>query len=153
MNSLEDKKMIIKLYEASNAGVKIDLIIRGICCLVPGVKGLSSNIQVISIVDRYLEHSRIFIFNNNGNPKIFAGSADWMKRNLSRRIEVIFPIYDEDIKNEILDIIKIQLEDNVKARIMDRYDKNKYRKDRIIRLNQSQVMTHKYLKEKQTSVI
>lgn len=148
MNSLEDKKIITKLYEASNAGVKIDLIIRGICCLVPGVNGLSKNIKVISIIDRYLEHSRIFIFHNNGNTKIFAGSADWMKRNLSRRIEVVFPIYDKLIKEEILDIVKIQLKDNVKARIIDRYDKNNYVKDRIIRLNQSQVETHKYLSSK-----
>jgi len=148
MNSLEDSKMILKLYEASNAGVKIDLIIRGICCLVPDVNGFSKNINVISIVDRYLEHSRIFIFHNNGDHKIYAGSADWMKRNLSKRIEVIFPIYDENIKKEILDIIKIQFKDNVKARIVDRYDKNIYRKDRIISLSQSQVETHKYLKSK-----
>jgi polyphosphate kinase len=149
MNSLEDKKMIQKLYDASNAGVKVNLIIRGICCLIPGVTGLSKNIKVISIVDRYLEHSRIFIFHNNGDTKIYAGSADWMKRNLSRRIEVIFPVYNEKIKGEILDIINIQLEDNVKARVIDRYDKNHYKKDRIILLNQSQVATHRYLKEKQ----
>jgi polyphosphate kinase len=149
MNSLEDKKMIQKLYEASNAGVKVDLIIRGICCLVPGVAGLSKNISIISIVDRFLEHSRIFIFNNNGEHKIFAGSADWMRRNLSRRIEVIFPIYDKNLKKEIMDIITIQLEDNVKARIIDRYDKNNYKKNRIIRLNQSQVDTHKYLQASQ----
>ncbi len=148
MNSLEDKKMIQKLYDASNAGVKINLIIRGICCLIPGVTGLSKNIKVISIVDRYLEHSRIFIFHNNGDTKIYAGSADWMKRNLSRRIEVIFPVYNEKIKGEILDIINIQLEDNVKARVIDRYDKNHYKKDRIILLNQSQVATHRYLKNK-----
>lgn len=148
MNSLEDKKMILKLYEASNAGVKIDLIIRGICCLIPGVAGMSKNIKAISIVDRYLEHSRIFIFGNNGNPKVFAGSADWMKRNLNRRIEVVFPIYNNEIKNEILDIINIQLKDNFKARIVDRYNKNKYKKDRIIRLNQSQIDTYKYLKQK-----
>ncbi len=148
MNSLEDKKMIQKLYDASNAGVKINLIIRGICCLIPGVTGLSKNIKVISIVDRYLEHSRIFIFHNNGDTKIYAGSADWMKRNLSRRIEVIFPVYNEKIKREILDIINIQLEDNVKARVIDRYDKNHYKKDRIILLNQSQVATHRYLKNK-----
>jgi len=151
MNSLEDKKMISKLYEASNAGVKIDLIIRGICCLVPGIDGMSKNINIISIIDRYLEHSRIFIFNNDGYPKVFSGSADWMKRNLSRRIEVIFPIYNENIKKEILDIISIQLNDNVKSRIIDRYDKNIYSKDRIIRLNQSQVDTHKYLQEKHMS--
>ena len=145
MNSLEDKKMISKLYEASNAGVKIDLIIRGICCLIPGTVGLSKNIKIISIVDRYLEHSRIFIFNNNGHPKIFAGSADWMRRNLSKRIEVVFPIYDRTLKKEILDIIQLQLDDNVKARIIDRYDKNIYKKNRIIRLNHSQVDIHKYL--------
>lgn len=152
MNSLEDKKMILKLYEASEAGVKIDLIIRGICCLIPGVKGLSKNIKVISIVDRYLEHSRIFIFHNSGNTKIYAGSADMMKRNLSRRIEVVFPIYNDAIKNEILDIVNIQLNDNVKARIIDRYDKNHYKKDRIIRLKQSQIDTHKYLIERQKNV-
>jgi polyphosphate kinase len=106
---------------------------------------------VISIIDRYLEHSRVFIFNNDGNPKIYLGSADWMKRNLSRRIEVIFPIYNESIKKEIIDIINIQLNDNVKARIIDRYDKNNYVKNRIIRLNQSQVDTHRYLMEKYSS--
>ncbi|MCB0730869.1 MAG: polyphosphate kinase 1 [Ignavibacteriae bacterium] len=151
MNSLEDTKMIIKLYEASNAGVKIDLIIRGICCLIPGISNLSKNINIISIVDRYLEHSRIFIFNNNGNPKIYTGSADWMKRNLSRRIEVIFPIEDEEIKKEILDLIDLQLNDNVKARIIDKLDKNEYKKDRIISLNQSQLSTHKYLKNKHSA--
>ncbi|MCB9258698.1 MAG: polyphosphate kinase 1 [Ignavibacteriales bacterium] len=151
MNSLEDTKMIIKLYEASNAGVKIDLIIRGICCLIPGISNFSKNINIISIVDRYLEHSRIFIFNNNGNPKIYTGSADWMKRNLSRRIEVIFPIEDEEIKKEILDLIDLQLNDNVKARIIDKLDKNEYKKDRIISLNQSQLSTHKYLKNKHSA--
>jgi len=148
MNSLEDQKMIQKLYEASNAGVKIDLIIRGICCLIPGVAGLSKNINVISIIDRYLEHSRIFIFHNDGKTKIYTGSADWMRRNLSKRIEVIFPIYNEKNKKEILDIINIQLQDNVKARIIDRYDKNNYKKDRKIQLNQSQVDTHRYLNNK-----
>lgn len=148
MNSLEDKRMITKLYQASNAGVKIDLIIRGICCLVPGITGLSTNINVISIVDRYLEHSRIFIFQNNGDTKIYAGSADWMKRNLSRRIEVIFPIYNKKIKQEILDLINIQLNDNVKARIIDKNDKNEYKKDRIISVHQAQIDTHKYLKSK-----
>ena len=91
---------------------------------------------------------KISIFHNNGDTKMYAGSADWMKRNLSRRIEVIFPIYDEDIKKELSEIIKIQLKDNVKARIVDRYDKNTYVKDRIIRLNQSQLDTHNYLKNK-----
>ena len=87
MNSLQDKEMINLLYEASQAGVKIDLIIRGICCLVPGLQGISENIRVISIVDRFLEHSRIFVFHNNGDTKVYLSSADWMVRNLYHRIE------------------------------------------------------------------
>ncbi len=148
MNSLEDRKIINKLYEASSAGVQIDLIVRGICCLVPGIKGLSENINAISIVDRYLEHSRIFVFFNNGNIKMFAGSADWMKRNLNRRIEVSFPIYNEAIKKEILDILKIQLKDNVKARIIDAKGQNKYKKSKANRKVQSQVETYYFLKQK-----
>ncbi|MEE9429681.1 MAG: polyphosphate kinase 1 [Melioribacteraceae bacterium] len=149
MNSLEDRKMINKLYEASNAGVKIKIIVRGICCLVPGVARQSENISVISIVDRFLEHSRIFIFYNGGHKKVYAGSADWMRRNLSKRIEVIFPIYNEKIKKEILDIIFIQLKDNVKARHIDRYDKNNYVKIKNQKTEiQSQVVTYNYLKDK-----
>ncbi len=126
MNSLEDKKMIKKLYEASNAGVKTDVIIRGICCLVPGVKGQSKNINVISILDRYLEHARIYIFNNEGNEQIYCASADWMKRNLSRRVEVGFPIYDENIKKDIKHTIDLQLSDGKKARIIDKENLNNY---------------------------
>ncbi|MGD8779993.1 MAG: polyphosphate kinase 1 [Ignavibacteria bacterium] len=126
MNSLEDKKMIKKLYEASNAGVRIDIIIRGICCLVPGVKGQSENINVISILDRYLEHARIYIFNNDGDEKIYCASADWMKRNLSRRVEVGFPVYDENIKQDIKHIINLQLKDSRKARIIDKGNLNRY---------------------------
>lgn len=153
MNSLEDPKMINKLYEANNAGVKIDLIVRGICCLVPGIKGLSENIKAVSIVDRYLEHSRIFVFCNNNKTKVYAGSADWMKRNLSRRIEVCFPVYDESIKNEILDILKIQLKDNVKARLIDAKGQNKYRKSKANKKIQSQVETYYYLKKKNEKVV
>ncbi len=148
MNSLEDEKMILKLYDASNAGVKIDLIIRGICCLIPGISGLSENINVISIIDRYLEHSRIFIFNNNGDPKVYAGSADWMKRNLSRRIEVVFPIFNSEIKKEIINLMDIQLKDNVKARFIDKSDLNERKKDGLLPLIQSQIETHKYLLKK-----
>jgi len=148
LNSLEDRKMISKLYEASNAGVKIDLIIRGICCLVPNIKGQSENINAISIVDRFLEHSRAMYFYNGRFPKVFIGSADWMKRNLSRRIEVITPVYNEKVKQEILDIINIQLKDNVKARIIDRYDKNHYKKNKNPKPLQSQLATYNYLKEK-----
>lgn len=126
LNSLQDKNMIIKLYEASQAGVKIKLIIRGICSLIPGVKGISDNIEAVSIVDRYLEHSRIFIFHNNGKDDIYLSSADWMVRNLSHRIETTFPIYDTDLRKEILDFVKLQLQDNVKARIIDGKQHNHY---------------------------
>lgn len=118
MNSLVDADMIQKLYEASNVGVKIKLIIRGMCCLVPGVKGMSENIEVISIVDRFLEHSRVYIFANKGNEKMYLSSADWMTRNLSRRIEVAFPVWSADLRREIRDMIDLQLHDNQKARNM-----------------------------------
>lgn len=119
MNSLVDPAIIAGLYEASNAGVKIDLIVRGVCSLIPGVKGLSENIRVISIVGRFLEHSRIFYFHNNGNEEIYLSSADMMQRNLDRRVEVTFPIEDKNLKEEILNnILHIYLKDNVKARIL-----------------------------------
>lgn len=115
INNLEEQVLIKKLYEASNAGVKINLIVRGICCLIPGVPNLSENIIVTRIVDRYLEHGRIFVFNNNGNPLVFMGSSDWMNKSMYFRIEVCFPVYDEKIKKELLLILDIQLRDNVKA--------------------------------------
>jgi polyphosphate kinase len=118
-NNLEEKEMIDKLYEASKAGVEVILILRGICCLRPGIPGLSEHITVYRIVDSYLEHARIFIFHNQGNPKIFMGSADWMTRNLRQRIEVIFPVYDPDVREEILKMIAFQLEDNTKLRMLD----------------------------------
>jgi polyphosphate kinase len=127
LNSLEDKKIIRRLYEASQAGVRIKLIIRGICCLLPGVKDLSENIEAISIVDRFLEHSRIYIFHNNGDKKYFLASADWMKRNLSRRVEVAFPIYDKEIQMQLQKAIELQWNDNQKARIIDRNQSNEYR--------------------------
>lgn len=116
MNSLTSKDIIRKLYEASQAGVKVDLIIRGICCLVPGIPGVSENINVISVVGRFLEHSRIYWFNNNGDEKLFLSSADMMTRNMIRRVEVEFPILDENIHREIMEILKVYLEDNTKAR-------------------------------------
>jgi polyphosphate kinase len=128
LNNLVDSKMIDKLYEASNAGVKIQLIVRGICCLIPKVKGKSENIQVISIVDRYLEHSRFMIFHNHGKPLYFISSADWMERNLDKRIEVGTPIFDEDIQQELSAIFQIQWKDTVKARIVDKNQRNKYKK-------------------------
>lgn len=126
MNSLMDDGVVRKLYEASKAGVNIQLIVRGICTLVPGVRGLSENIHVISIIDRLLEHARIYIFGNGGDEKIYLSSADWMTRNLYRRIECAFPVYDESCKQQIRDIIDIQLKDNVKARIIDHDFDNKY---------------------------
>lgn len=147
INSLQDQKMMEKLYEASNAGVKIRIIVRGICCLIPGVKGLSENIEIISIVDRFLEHTRVFIFHNNGDEKYYVASADWMKRNLSRRIEVGFPIYDSAIKKQLRGIIDIQLKDNMKARIIDKNHKNKYRKSDDDAFIQSQLEIHEFLKK------
>jgi polyphosphate kinase len=118
MNSLVDTEIIDALYLASRAGVRIQLIIRGICCLRPGVPGLSENIRVISILDRFLEHARIFIFENAGQREYFLSSADWMPRNLDRRVEVAFPIYDTRVQQQIQEIIDTQLNDNVKARVL-----------------------------------
>ncbi len=126
MNSLEDKKMIKLLYEASNKGVKIRLLVRGMCSLVPGIKGQSKNIKVTSILDRFLEHGRVYIFGNGGEEKMYIGSADWMTRNLTHRIEVVTPITDPDNFKIIRDVIDIQLADNVKARIIDADQKNEY---------------------------
>lgn len=127
LNNLVDAELIERLYNASQSGVKIKIIIRGICSIVPGVKGVSDNIEVISILDRFLEHSRVMRFHNNGDPKFFICSADWMGRNLDRRIEVTAPIYDPDVKNELNDILEIQWNDNQKARIIDAKNSNKYR--------------------------
>lgn len=127
MNSLTSYKMVDKLYEASRAGVKIQMIIRGICCLVPGIEGMSENIEAISVVDKFLEHPRSFIFGNGGNPKVYISSADWMTRNLDFRVEVGCPIYDEEIKQELLDTFEISWEDNMKARIFSAKQDNAYR--------------------------
>lgn len=119
LNNLEEEKLIDKLYEASNAGVKIQMIVRSICRLIPGVAGQSENITVTRIIDKYLEHGRIFIFSNNGSPQVYMGSADWMNRNIYHRIEVCFPVYDAGIKEEILQIIYLQLRDNTQAVRLD----------------------------------
>lgn len=139
MNSLSDYKMIDKLYEASNAGVKIKLIIRGICCLVPGLNNYSENIEAISIVDNYLEHSRVFIFGNNDNPEVFISSADFMTRNIDARVEVTCPIYDEEIKQDLIDTFGIGWKANVKARLHSDKFENLYRKrgeDKVFRAQQ-----------------
>jgi polyphosphate kinase len=112
MNSLTDPQIIATLYEASMAGVKIDLIIRGICCLRPGLEGVSENIRAISLVGRFLEHSRIFYFQNAGNEEVYLGSADWMRRNLDRRVEAITPIEDPEISKDLQEILGIMLADN-----------------------------------------
>jgi polyphosphate kinase len=118
MNSLVDKATIDSLYAASQAGVKIDIIVRGVCCLVPGVKGLSENIRVLSIVGRYLEHARTFYFENSGgDPLVLAGSADWMPRNFFRRVEVVYPVLDPVLRRWIIDeLFVVELQDNDNAR-------------------------------------
>ena len=143
MNSFTSYKMVDKLYEASRAGVKIQLIIRGICCLVPGIKGMSENIEAISIVDKFLEHTRLFAFANGGNPKIYISSADWMTRNLDYRVEVGCPIYDEDIKKELMDTFEICWKDNMKARVFNEKQDNAYRKTTVPRIR-SQFATYEY---------
>ncbi|MDA3879314.1 MAG: polyphosphate kinase 1 [Prolixibacteraceae bacterium] len=146
MNGLQDPHTVNMLYRASEAGVKIDLIVRGICIIKTG-RRYSKNIRVIRIVDRFLEHARVFVFHNNGNEKVFIGSADWMKRNLYRRIECVCPVYDTNLKNEIIDILNIQLSDNVKAsEIGSKMENNRIsnNKPKV----RSQIATYNYLKEK-----
>lgn len=127
MNSLEDTRMIDKLYEASQAGVRIQIIVRGICCLIPGIAGMSENIEVISIIDRFLEHARVYIFANGGEEVMYIASADWMTRNLDRRVEVAAPIYEPKLFAEMRKIIDIQWNDNFKAREINATLNNAYR--------------------------
>lgn len=128
MNSLTDKKLIDKLIEASMAGVQIDLIVRGICCLIPEVEGYTDNIQVISIVGRYLEHSRIYIFGKGGDSEVYIASADFMTRNTTKRVEVAAPVYDPELKERILESFNLMLRDNVKASVL-KSDGNYYHRD------------------------
>ena len=139
--------MIDKLYEASRAGVKIQMIVRGICCLVPGIEGMSENIEVISIVDKFLEHPRLFIFGNGGTPKVYNSSADWMTRNISFRVEVGCPIYDKTIQQELIDTFEISWADNVKARIINKAQDNTYRPHTTPALR-SQVALYEYYQHK-----
>jgi polyphosphate kinase len=118
MNSLCDQQIIAALYEASAAGVQIDLIVRGICCLKVGIPGVSENIRVRSIVGNFLEHSRIFYFYNNGNEELYMGSSDWMPRNLDRRVEIIFPVLDPSLQRDVRHILQVELEDNTKAHLL-----------------------------------
>ncbi len=147
LNSLSDMRLINKMYQASKAGVKIDLIIRGICKLVPGVKGQSENIRVISILDKYLEHSRVMIFCNGGDEKYYISSADWMIRNLDNRIEVTTPIYEPEIQSELKDMLLIQINDNIKARLVDSQMSNTYVSNKKKKIR-TQIDTYQYLKQK-----
>jgi len=148
MNSLTDYKMIDKLYDASNAGVKIQLVIRGICCLIPGVKGMSENIEAISIVDNYLEHSRIYVFCNDNNPEVYISSADFMTRNLDARVEVTCPIYDQRIKEELIEVFDIGWKANVKARYHSEDLRNKYRKNGEEKPFRAQLELYNYYRNK-----
>ncbi|WP_283640838.1 polyphosphate kinase 1 [Mesonia mobilis] len=148
MNSLEDEEIIDLLYRANKSGVKIRLLVRGFTCLIAGVKDLSEHIYITSILDRFLEHGRIYIFHNGGEERIFMGSADWMNRNLNRRIEVLAPIFDEDIKQELKEILQLQLNDNVKARVQDYTGKNEYVAHDAKKPIRSQYEIYKYLQKK-----
>jgi polyphosphate kinase len=149
VNNLVDEGIIEKLYEASNAGVKIRLVVRSMCSLVPGIVGKSENIEIVSIVDRFLEHSRIFYFANNSSPKYFISSADWMTRNLDYRVEIAAPIYDPDLQKELDVIISYNLNDNQKARIVDADLKNEYKREPNKPEFRSQVELYRYYSQRQ----
>lgn len=151
MNSLVDDEMVNKLYEASNAGVPIRIIIRGICTLVAGIKGQSENIEAISIVDKFLEHSRIYIFENDGEPLYYISSADWMARNLDHRIEVTCPIYSKEIQQMLQKMMDIQWSDNVKARVLDKDLSNKHRSTSSRKKIRAQYAFYEFLKSKSAS--
>lgn len=152
VNNLVDTGLINKLYDASNAGVQINMIIRGMCSLVPGVKDVSENIRIISIIDRFLEHPRVFIAHNDGNPEVYISSADWMTRNIDHRIEVATPVRDERLKRRIIDILDIHFTDTVKARLIDKEMSNTYVSRGNKKKIRSQVAIYDYIKsvEKKT---
>lgn len=146
MNNLVDKGLISKLYAASSAGVKIRMIIRGMCSLVPGLEGISENIEIISIIDRFLEHPRVLVVHNDGDPQVFISSADWMERNIDNRIEVMSPVRDARIKQRIIDILSIQFTDTVKARRIDKEMSNNYVERGNRKKIRSQIAIYDYLK-------
>lgn len=147
LNNITNYKIISKLYEASRAGVKIDMIVRGVCCLIPGVKGMSENIRVISVVDKFLEHPRVYIFENDGDPQMYISSADWMTRNIDNRVEVACPILDKDLQQELLDTFMISWNDNVKARLVNTKNQNAFVTNQA-EANRSQWATYTYFKDK-----
>ena len=147
LNNITNYKIISKLYEASRAGVQIDMIVRGVCCLIPGVKGMSENIRVISVVDKFLEHPRVYIFENDGDPQMYISSADWMTRNIDNRVEVACPILDKDLQQELLDTFMISWNDNVKARLVNAKNQNAFVSNKAEE-NRSQWATYAYFKEK-----
>ncbi len=147
LNSLVDDKLIDRLYAASQAGISIKIIVRGICVLVPGIQGVSENIEAFSIVDKFLEHSRVYIFCNDNKPLYYIASSDWMQRNLDHRIEVACPIFDGQMQEELMNMIQIQLKDNCKARIISARQPNRYRKDTSRKKIRAQVEIYEYFKE------
>jgi polyphosphate kinase len=147
MNSLSDEALISKLYEAARAGVEIKLLIRGICCMLTESPKFNNRVSAVSIVDEYLEHARVWVFNNKGKPKVYISSADWMVRNLDHRVEVTCPVWDEELKQELIDILHIQLQDNVKARLLDNNLSNEYVRSTRKKIR-SQLETYNYLYKK-----
>ena len=147
INNLTNIKIVEALYKASQNGVQIRMIIRGVCCLVPGVKGFSDNIQVISVIDRFLEHPRLVIFENCGQREIFISSSDWMTRNLDNRVEVSCPIYDKQLQQEIIDTFEISWHDNIKSRNVNHEINNQYRKYGVKDIR-SQYAIYKYYQDK-----
>jgi polyphosphate kinase len=152
MNSLSDEALIEKLYEAARVGVEIKLIIRGIFCMFTENAKFVKPVKAVSIIDEYLEHARVFIFHNNGAEKVYISSADWMVRNLDHRVEATCPIFDENIKKVLKNILEIQLSDNVKARILDNDLSNRYVRDRKHKKIRSQLEIYNYLHQKSNVV-
>jgi polyphosphate kinase len=150
LNSIVDRQIASKLYDASKAGVRIDLINRGICVIQPGIPGISQNIHGLSIVDKFLEHARVYVYCNGGNPLYYISSADWMPRNFDHRIEVICPIFDKEIQQELWDVLHIQMRDNVKSRYLGPDNLNQYRKTQDAAEHRAQFEIYDYYKEKKS---
>ncbi len=147
LNSIVDDEIISKLYQASSEGVEIRMVVRGICSLIPNKKGLSENIHVVSIVDKYLEHARVFIFANGGEEKYYISSADWMSRNLDHRSEAAIPVYDKQLQSELKEFLEIQFRDNTKARIIDEKQRNRYVRAKKATKFRSQIEFYKHLQK------